>query len=159
MPKRLFFIYFLLLVCLLLLLEVPRVETLVVLLDDLPVLRFKPVVVLLALVGSGVASDFLVPLDVVLLDDLPNKKDFFLQVSFFYAFFFQGEIDEGGGKEGRRREKIRVIIPSSGSGVEVIESATEFVGEESLLLLVRVRFAGGKTGEVMDSSSRTEDID
>lgn len=81
-----------------------------------------------------------------------------MQVSFFYAFFFQGEIDKGG-KEGRRREKIRVIIPSSGSGVEVIESATEFAGEESLLLLVRVRFAGGKTGEVMDSSSRKEDID
>lgn len=90
MPKRLFFIYFLLLVCLLLLLEVPRVETLVVLLDDLPVLRFKPVVVLLALVGSGVASGFLVPLDVVLLDDLPNKKNFFCRLAFSTLFFFKG---------------------------------------------------------------------
>lgn len=52
--------------------------------------------------------------------------------------------------------------PSSGSGVlllDVIESATEFAGDESLLL-VRVRLVGGKTGELVASlSSRMEDID
>ena len=43
--------------------------------------------------------------------------------------------------------------------LDVIESATEFAGDESLLL-VRVRFVGGKTGEMVVSlSSRTDDMD
>lgn len=104
--------YFLLLVCLLL----PLV---VVALDDLPALRLIVLLprILVGVEGSGVASDRLMPLE-VLLD----------------------------------------VFPSSGSGVEVMESATEVAGEESLLL-VRVRLAGGNTGEVSDSSSRIEDID
>jgi flagellar biogenesis protein FliO len=55
---------------------VPLVVVVAALLDDRPVLRLIAVEELRLLVGvegSGVASDFLVPLD-ILLDDLPNKN-------------------------------------------------------------------------------------
>lgn len=67
---------------------------------------------------------------------------------------------EGGGI--KKKRNFGEHKPSSGSGVlllDVIESATEFAGDESLLL-VRVRLVGGRTGELVVSlSSRMEDID